>query len=102
SSVKELIELLENFDLESHAIFSALSGRILNKLEAALLRISNETHKEAVYVLHDEYKNNLDKIVSIILPHSKVESKNNLILHILDQIRPTNVEQALDKSIHRF
>ncbi|CAI2191086.1 8446_t:CDS:1, partial [Funneliformis geosporum] len=46
SSVKELIELLENFDLESHAIFSALSGRILNKLEAALLRISNETHSQ--------------------------------------------------------
>ncbi|CAI2179895.1 16531_t:CDS:2 [Funneliformis geosporum] len=51
SSVKELIELLENSDLpylESHAVLSALSGRIPAKLEAALLRISNETHSQGL------------------------------------------------------
>ncbi|CAI2177801.1 5329_t:CDS:2 [Funneliformis geosporum] len=35
SSIKKLIEILENSDLESHAVFSALSGRIPAKLEAA-------------------------------------------------------------------
>ncbi|CAI2190034.1 11112_t:CDS:10, partial [Funneliformis geosporum] len=73
SSVKEIIELLEYSDLpylESHAVLSALSGRIPAKLETALLRISNETHililfsnsdkrEEAVHALRDEYKNDL-------------------------------------------
>ncbi|CAG8532450.1 333_t:CDS:2 [Funneliformis mosseae] len=178
SSVKELIELLENPDLpylESHAVLSALSGRIPAKLETALMRVSNETQsqrlefpakrlkemidnysldfvnpsdlssfnsvitpvndileryiyglkylkwndityllnkyhdvevlfsnsdkreEEAVHALRDKYKNDLDKVVDIVLSHSKVEAKNNLILHLLDQIRPANVGQALDR-----
>ncbi|CAI2196820.1 840_t:CDS:10, partial [Funneliformis geosporum] len=58
---------------------------------------SNKREEEAVHDLRDGYKNDLDKVVSIFLSHSKFEAKNNLILHLLDQIRPANVGQALDK-----
>ncbi|CAI2182021.1 2145_t:CDS:2 [Funneliformis geosporum] len=101
-SVKELIELLENSDLESHATHSQgleypakrlkemidnyslyfvkpsdLSSLNLWSLpkyhDYVLFSNSDKREEEAVYVLRDEYKNNLDKVVSIVLPHSKAE-----------------------------
>ena len=39
----------------------------------------------------------MDKVIAIVLSHSKIGAKNNLILNLLDQIKSVNVGQALDK-----
>ncbi|CAI2194257.1 17825_t:CDS:10, partial [Funneliformis geosporum] len=115
SSVKELIELLDNSDLpylEFHAMLSALSGRIPAKLEAALLRISNETHSQGLEYPVKRLKEMIDNYsldfikpsdLSIKYHMLKYSNKREEAVHALRisvlnyQIRPANVGQALDK-----
>jgi acetyl-CoA carboxylase/biotin carboxylase 1 len=72
---------------------------LLNKYHEVEVLFSNSDKREEVVVhsLRDKYKDDLDKVITIILSHSKVGAKNNLILHLLDHIKPENVGQALDK-----
>ncbi|RIA91939.1 acetyl-CoA carboxylase [Glomus cerebriforme] len=71
----------------------------LNKYHDVEVLFSNSAKREeeVIHSLRDKYKDDLDKVINIILSHSKVGAKNNLILHLLDQIKPVNVGQALDK-----
>ncbi|CAG8461604.1 13367_t:CDS:2 [Racocetra fulgida] len=56
---------------------------------------SDKTEEEVILALRDKYKDDLDKVISIVLSHSKCSSKNDLIIHLLDQIKPDNFGQAL-------
>src|ERR1043165_851670 len=72
----------------------------LNKyhdVEVLFSSSSNKREEEVIHSLRDQYKDDLDKVIAIVLSHSKVGAKNNLILNLLDQIKPVNVGQALDK-----
>ncbi|CAG8507081.1 5656_t:CDS:2, partial [Acaulospora morrowiae] len=71
----------------------------LNKYHEVEVLFSNSERREeeVVHSLREKYKEDLDKVISIVLSHSKVGAKNNLVLLLLDQIKPENVGQALDK-----
>ncbi|KAG9291426.1 hypothetical protein G9A89_021845 [Geosiphon pyriformis] len=58
---------------------------------------SKKREEDVVLSLREKYKDNVDKVISIVLSHSKIGAKNNLILHLLDQVKPATVSQALDK-----
>ncbi|GBC48526.2 uncharacterized protein OCT59_029816 [Rhizophagus irregularis] len=75
---------------------------LLNKYHEVEVLFSNsdkrdKREEEVVHSLRDKYKDDLDKVITTILSHSKIGLKNNLILHLLDHIKPENVGQALDK-----
>ncbi|CAG8486585.1 8073_t:CDS:2 [Diversispora eburnea] len=71
----------------------------LNKYHEIEVLFSDQAKREeeVIHSLREKYKDDLDKVISIVLSHSKVAAKNNLILYLLDQIKPANVGQALDK-----
>lgn len=49
---------------------------------------TNVREDDVVLKLRDENKADLNKVISIVLSHSRVSSKNNLILAILDEYQP--------------
>jgi acetyl-CoA carboxylase/biotin carboxylase 1 len=53
--------------------------------------------EEVILQLRDQNKDDLNKVVAIILSHSKVSSKNNLVMLILETIYPSSVGGTLDK-----
>ena len=72
----------------------------LNKyhdVEVLFSSSNNKREEEVIYSLRDKYKDDLDKVIAIVLSHSKIGAKNNLILNLLDQIKPVNIGQAHDK-----
>lgn len=49
---------------------------------------SNSREEEIILSLRDENKSDLNKVIGIVLSHSRVSAKNNLILAILDEYQP--------------
>jgi acetyl-CoA carboxylase/biotin carboxylase 1 len=47
--------------------------------------------------LREQYKDDLEKVLAIVLSHAKVNTKNNLVLLLLDLISPVANGVALDK-----
>ncbi|CAG8818905.1 27954_t:CDS:2, partial [Dentiscutata erythropus] len=64
----------------------------LNKYHEIEVLFSDQAKREeeVIHSLREKYKDDLDKVISIVLSHSKVAAKNNLILYLLDQIKPAN------------
>ncbi|KAF2276297.1 acetyl-CoA carboxylase [Westerdykella ornata] len=50
----------------------------------------NSRDEEVILRLRDENRENIQKVLQIVLSHVKVSGKNNLILAILDRYRPNN------------
>ncbi|KAI8067073.1 acetyl-CoA carboxylase [Gongronella butleri] len=60
---------------------------------------SNQSRdEEVILALRDQHKDDLEKVINIILSHAKVNIKNNLILMLLDIIYPSSSSDALDKA----
>ncbi|CAG8472312.1 12933_t:CDS:2 [Cetraspora pellucida] len=55
---------------------------------------SDKTEEEIILALRDKYKDDLDKVINIVLSHSKCCAKNDLIIYLLDQIKPDNFGQV--------
>nr|CAG8435070.1 14004_t:CDS:2 [Entrophospora candida] len=68
-----------------------------HEVEVLFSDISDKREEEVILSLRDKFKNDMDKVISIVLSHSKVGAKNNLVLNLLDQIKPSSLGQALDK-----
>ncbi|KAI9306564.1 acetyl-CoA carboxylase [Cunninghamella echinulata] len=58
---------------------------------------SQTRDEEVILTLRDQNKDDLDKVLNIILSHAKVNIKNNLLLMLLDIIYPSTSTDALDK-----
>ncbi|QSL66810.1 hypothetical protein MERGE_001197 [Pneumocystis wakefieldiae] len=56
------------------------------KIES-LFNLQNIREEDVILRLRDEHKENVDKVVEIVLSHSKVNAKNDLISAILDIIK---------------
>ena len=77
---------------------------LLNKYHdvEVLFSSSDKREEEVIHSLRDKYIDDLDKVIAIVLSHSKIGARNNLILHLLDQIKPVNVGKPLINSFHPF
>ncbi|KAI8340678.1 acetyl-CoA carboxylase [Chlamydoabsidia padenii] len=53
--------------------------------------------EEVILSLRDQNKDDLDKVLGIILSHTKVNIKSNLVLSLLDIIYPSTCADSLDK-----
>ena len=56
---------------------------------------ANVRDEDVILRLRDENKDDITKVVSIILSHSRVGAKNNLILAILNEYQPSKANPAL-------
>ncbi|KAG0315088.1 acetyl-coenzyme-A carboxylase [Dissophora globulifera] len=70
----------------------------LNKYhEVESLFDDSAREEETLLAVRDQNKDDVEKVIRIALSHSRVTAKNNLVLALLDQIKPTSAGGALDK-----
>jgi acetyl-CoA carboxylase/biotin carboxylase 1 len=66
--------------------WSVLIG-LLQRYESTERLFGGGQFEEKVLKLRDQYKTELDKVAALVLSHSKAQSKNKLVLALLDQIQ---------------
>ena len=68
--------------------------RLLNEYYTVekLFSGSNRRNEDIILKLRDENKDSIDKVIQVVLSHSKVLAKNSLILAILDSYRPNRTD----------
>ncbi|KAH3678328.1 hypothetical protein WICMUC_001561 [Wickerhamomyces mucosus] len=76
----------DGLEAHEHSVFANLLDEYYNV--EALFAGSNNREEDVILKLRDENKDNLSKVVSTVLSHSRVSSKNNLILAILKHYQP--------------
>ena len=90
SSLAPLIEVMDKYmeGLKVHEfnVFIDLLDDYANV--ERLFSSRNSRSDDVVLKLRDENKDNINKVVQIVLSHSRVGAKNNLVLAILDMYRP--------------
>ncbi|KAF9288230.1 acetyl-coenzyme-A carboxylase [Mortierella alpina] len=70
----------------------------LNKYHEVESLFDDSAREEEIFLsLRDQNKDDVEKVIRIALSHSRVTAKNNLVLTLLDQIKPTASGGALDK-----
>ncbi|KAI7874489.1 acetyl-CoA carboxylase [Lichtheimia hyalospora FSU 10163] len=65
--------------------------------DVEILFSGQNRYEEVILSLRDQNKDDLEKVLAIILSHAKVSSKNNLVLILLDLIAPHVGTSGLDK-----
>ncbi|RCH96152.1 acetyl-coenzyme-A carboxylase [Rhizopus azygosporus] len=65
--------------------------------DVEILFSGQQREEEVILTLRDQNKDDLDKVLAIILSHAKVNTKNNLVLLLLDLISPVANGAAFDK-----
>ncbi|PFH51931.1 hypothetical protein AMATHDRAFT_141248 [Amanita thiersii Skay4041] len=104
SSLSSLSDFLERYHngLKTHEIVT-----VANLLEryADTEKLFGGSIEARVLALREQHKNDLDKVVSLVLSHIKVQSKAKLVLALLDHVKTSgfnisNPESGLHKAIH--
>ena len=92
SSLAPLTEVLDQY-AEGQKVheFDIFSG-LLEQYASIECIFSGETARdeEVILKLRDENKDDIFKVIQAVLSHSRIGAKNNLILAILDEYKPTN------------
>ncbi|OJJ85071.1 acetyl-CoA carboxylase ACC1 [Aspergillus glaucus CBS 516.65] len=77
---------MEGLKAHEYNVFISLLERY-NDVES-LFSLRNIRDEDAILKLRDEHKDDIISVVHTVLSHSRIGSKNNLILAILDMYRP--------------
>ena len=98
NSVQPIVTVLDHYKdgLKQHE-YSIYVQLMEQYYDVEILFSGQIREEEVVLQLRDQNKEELDKVVAIILSHSKVASKNNLVMMMLDIIYPTIGGGTLDK-----
>ncbi|KAI8984589.1 acetyl-CoA carboxylase [Mycotypha africana] len=98
NSLQPITHLLDQYKdgLKYHE-YSTYVDLMEQYYDVEILFSGQNRQEEVILQLRDQNKDDLNKVVSIILSHSKVASKNNLVLMILNIIHPSSVGGTLDK-----
>jgi len=90
STLAPLTEVMDRYaeGLKAHEfdVFTNLLDQYF-KVEK-LFSVRNSRDEDIVLKLREEHKDDIFKVVQIVLSHSRIGAKNNLILAILDMYRP--------------
>ncbi|KAF9175178.1 acetyl-coenzyme-A carboxylase [Mortierella sp. AD011] len=98
ASVVPLTSIIHEYQqgLKTHSW--SFIAHYLNKYhEVESLFDESSREEETLLALRDQNKEDVEKVIHIALSHSRVTAKNNLVLSLLDQIKPTAAGGALDK-----
>ncbi|CAG8448007.1 11827_t:CDS:2 [Ambispora gerdemannii] len=98
ATISPLIEVVDRYILGLKCHEWTEISRFLNMFHEVevLFAKSKKREEDVVLSLREKFKD-IDTIVAVVLSHSKLGAKNNLILNLLDQVKPSNVGQALDR-----
>jgi acetyl-CoA carboxylase/biotin carboxylase 1 len=98
NSVAPLSSIFERFrnGLKEHE-YSVYVQMMELYYDVEILFSGQQREEEVILTLRDQNKDDLDKVLSIILSHAKVNVKNNIILMFLDIVSPTANGNNLDK-----
>ncbi|KAI9477730.1 MAG: acetyl-CoA carboxylase [Benjaminiella poitrasii] len=98
NSIKPITSVLERYKdgLKRHE-YSTYVQLLEQYYDVEILFSGQAREEEVILRLRDQNKDNLEKVVEIILSHSKVASKNSLVLMLLDIIYPSSIGGTLDK-----
>ncbi|KAF7879899.1 uncharacterized protein EAF02_007536 [Botrytis sinoallii] len=101
ASIAPLIEILNRYQNGPKAHEFAVFSGLLEKYASVERLFSGRTSRdeEVILKLRDENKDDISKVIQIVLSHSRVGAKNNLILAILEEYRP-NKPNAGDVAKH--
>ncbi|KAI8377671.1 acetyl-CoA carboxylase [Radiomyces spectabilis] len=97
NSVAPLVECLDRYvgGLKQHE-YSVYVDLMEQYYDVEILFSGQQREEEVILSLRDQNKDDLEKVVSIILSHAKVNIKNNLIMMLLDIVYPSP-NSALDR-----
>ncbi|SAM05410.1 hypothetical protein [Absidia glauca] len=98
SAITPLLDITSRYSKglkqHEHAVYVTLMEQYY---DVEVLFGSQTRDEEIILTLRDQNKDDLDKVLGIILSHAKVNIKNNLVLMLLDIIYPSTSADALDK-----
>ncbi|CAG8469460.1 4231_t:CDS:2 [Paraglomus brasilianum] len=99
ASVAPLFDVIHRYisGLKAHEWSKIIS--FLNKYYEVevLFSATSKREEEVILLLRDQFKDNLKQVVEIVLSHSKIAAKNNLIMGLLEEIKPASVGQSFEK-----
>ncbi|ORZ00046.1 acetyl-CoA carboxylase [Lobosporangium transversale] len=98
ASVAPLTSIISEYQhgLKTHS-WSFIAHYLNRYHEVESLFDDSSREEETILALRDQNKDEVEKVIRIALSHSRVAAKNNLVLALLDQIKPTSSGGALDK-----
>ncbi|KAF9581259.1 acetyl-coenzyme-A carboxylase, partial [Lunasporangiospora selenospora] len=98
ATVAPLTAIIKDYQLglKTHA-WSFIAQYLVKYHEVEVLFDESSREEEIILSLRDQNKEDIEKVTRIALSHSRVTAKNNLVLSLLDQIKPTSSGGALDK-----
>ncbi|KAF9208988.1 acetyl-coenzyme-A carboxylase [Haplosporangium sp. Z 27] len=98
ASVAPLTSIIQEYQLGLKTHLWTFIAHYLNKYYEVESLFDDSAREEEIFLsLRDQNKDDVEKVIRIALSHSRVTAKNNLILSLLDQIKPTAAGGALDK-----
>ena len=90
ASLTPLLEIIDRYSeglkIHEYHVFCDLLNDYIN-IEK-LFSGRNQRTEDVILKLRDEHKDNIPKVIQIVLSHAKIMAKNNLALAILDIYRP--------------
>lgn len=93
-----IFNILDAFaDGLKHHEYAVLAELMENYYDVEILFNGEQREEEIILALRDQFKDDTDKVIGIVLSHAKVSSKNALIIMLLDIIYPASVGGALNK-----
>ncbi|KAI8084162.1 acetyl-CoA carboxylase [Gilbertella persicaria] len=97
NAVAPLVSIFERYrnGLKEHAYSNYV--QLMEQYYDVEIMFSQQRDEEVILSLRDQNKDNLDKVLEVVLSHAKVNIKNNLILMLLEIINPVATGNALDK-----
>ncbi|KAI7872973.1 acetyl-CoA carboxylase [Spinellus fusiger] len=99
TSVEPLVAIFERYrhGLKQHE-YAVYVNLMEQYYDVEILFSTQQREEEVILSLRDQNKDSLEKILSIVLSHAKVNVKNNLILMLLDIVAPISATGgAIDK-----
>ncbi|KAI7904359.1 acetyl-CoA carboxylase [Cokeromyces recurvatus] len=97
NSITPLIIVFERFKngLKEHAY--NVYAKLIEQYYDVEILFNQQREEEVILSLRDQHKDDLDKVLAVVLSHSKVNIKNNVVLMLLDLISSSSSGNALDK-----
>ncbi|KAI8988392.1 acetyl-CoA carboxylase [Mycotypha africana] len=97
NQVAPLVSIFERFKngLKEHEYSNYI--QLMEQYYDVEILFSQQRDEEVILTLKNQHKDDLDKVLAVVLSHAKVNIKNNVILMLLDIINPTSTNNAIDK-----
>jgi len=98
NNVQPLLNTLESYSQGLLHHKRLMISQLLSKYYEieSLFDKDNQREEDIILSFRDQYNNDLEKVISIVISHAAIANKNKTILALLNQLKPTNENGVLD------